>query len=94
MAVVDDVHARALQQVRAEAEASSQVRMRSGAALAGAALAGAGPQAAVRFFIVMRVLQGLRQRMVQTEAALREAQAKRDAEAASCAAMAERLQAG
>ena len=89
MAVVDDVHARALQQVRAEAEASSQVRMRSGAALAGA-----GPQAAARFFIVMRVLQGLRQRMVQTEAALREAQAKRDAEAASCAAMAERLQAG
>jgi hypothetical protein len=42
----------------------------------------------------MRVLQGLRQRMVQTETALREAQAKRDAEAASCAAMAERLQAG
>jgi hypothetical protein len=42
----------------------------------------------------MRALQGLRQKLLQTESALREAQAKRDAEAASCAAMAERLQAG
>ncbi len=43
---------------------------------------------------IMRVLQGLRQKLLQTESALREAQAKRDAEAASCSAMAERLQAG
>jgi hypothetical protein len=42
----------------------------------------------------MRVVQGLRQRLLQTESSLREAQAKRDAEAASCAAMAERLHAG
>jgi hypothetical protein len=42
----------------------------------------------------MLVLQGLRQRLLQTESALREAQAKRDAEAASCSAMAERLQSG
>ncbi len=44
--------------------------------------------------VTERVDQGLRQRLVQTEAALREAQAKKDAEALSCAAMAERLQAG
>lgn len=43
---------------------------------------------------VIRLPQGLRQRLMQTEVALREAQAKKDAEAVSCAAMAERLQAG
>ena len=43
---------------------------------------------------MMHLVQGLRQRLAQTEVALREAQAKRDAEAAACAAMSERLQAG
>jgi hypothetical protein len=44
--------------------------------------------------VTVCIQQGMRQKLLQTEAALREAQAKKDAEAASCAAMAERLQAG
>jgi hypothetical protein len=82
--------------------ASSSRRGRRGFGFAGAESGLEGAESSARanevcppeVMSVIRLLQGLRQRLMQTKVALREAQAKKDAEAASCAAMAERLQAG
>ncbi len=71
--------------VRGEADAASQVLNRDWRGL----------NRPPEVLSVIHLLQGLRQRLMQSEVALREAQAQiTDAEAASCAAMAERLQSG